>query len=63
MLPVERDNFSDAEGKISRSLTSFKLPGPGWEWISPWTVEQNNHSTDSDGWMYNSNDFNSSDAW
>lgn len=39
MLPFERDNLSDAEGRISRSFVSFELPGPGWEWITPWTVE------------------------
>jgi hypothetical protein len=58
LLPHERPNWSDKDGKLKLPKDSILLPIEGdWKWSSEWIIEKDSNFQDKHGWAY-SNDFN-----
>lgn len=54
LFPMDRHQFSSADGLTERSLSKVRLPSMAWQWESDWHLELSldGQALDHDGWTY-----------
>ncbi|KAK3915633.1 Tectonin beta-propeller repeat-containing protein [Frankliniella fusca] len=54
LFPMDRYQFSSADGLTDRSLNKVRLPSMAWQWESDWHLELSldGQTLDQDGWTY-----------
>lgn len=54
LFPMDRHQFSSADGLTERSLKTVRLPSMAWQWESDWHLELSldGQPLDNDGWTY-----------